>query len=323
MKISVLLLYFFVTLCPLSEGLPLNCPPPYLNEAAHLRSGKLCATLQLQTKPPCPGVSLSVSENVRLNPEKWHLESLSLKVEKACSFIVLKQDKESQHFPGGFYANITINSINAQSEFLCVCTKLHIRNRRAPTFQDFAMKHLLDNPADPSDTSYWKKAWDSATKYRVEVKNNNNIPRVQSFMPREEFNKKFTRDFKIKASNSRTLYRSENRMNIYDVTNKNGKIDVVKRYDYVVVDLDNNDRPIHYEPVSDESAEGLGKIKPGQSGASRLFKGWRGGVQQFEEAVEPVAEGENIAMTVIGAAPVTHAATIFAQILHVMTFFLI
>ncbi|KAL1278880.1 hypothetical protein QQF64_025553 [Cirrhinus molitorella] len=82
MKVSVLFLYFFVTLCPLSEGLPLTCPSPFLNEAAHLGSGKLCATLQLQSKFPCPSVSLAVSENVQVNPEKWHLESLSLKLKQ-------------------------------------------------------------------------------------------------------------------------------------------------------------------------------------------------------------------------------------------------
>lgn len=244
--------------------------------------------------------------------------------------MVFELDKEREHFPEGFYSNITINSIDTQSEFLCVCKKLHIRNRRTPTFNDFASKHLVDNPANPSNNNYWQKAWDSASKYRAEVKNSN-IPRKQSFMDRKYFNTKFTRDFKIKASNDRILYRSASRMPIFDVTNKNGRLFTVRRFDYIVVDLDNNDQPIHFEPVPEESAKPMERMKPGQtvsidrrSGASGASRGFGRVVQTVEEAVEPVAEGESIAMSVIGAtSTATSAATVFASIMHVLTFFLI
>ncbi|XP_048038449.1 keratin, type II cytoskeletal 2 epidermal-like [Megalobrama amblycephala] len=252
---TVILLYFFLAVCPLSDGSPLNCPSPFLNQSAHLGSGKLCATLQLQTKLPCLNVNLSVSENVPLNPEKWHLESLSLKVEQTCSFMVFQQDKERQHFPGGFYSNITINSIDTQSELVCVCTKLQIRQRRA-SFQDFDMRHLLDNPQPPSDNNYWQKVWESAMNYRKNhVKNPQNFkpPKTQSFMKREYFSENYKSEprFQIKASNNRILYRSEFQMDIYDVKLINGVLNVEKRYDYVVVALDNNGKPIHYEPVTD------------------------------------------------------------------------
>lgn len=242
--------------------------------------------------------------------------------------MVYELDKEREHFPEGFYSNIPINSIDSQSDFLCVCKKLHTRNRRTPTFNDFVNKHLVDNPADPSDNNYWKQAWDSASKYR-EVKNSN-IPRRQSFMDRKYFNTRFTRDFKIKASNNRMLYRSTNRMPIYDVTNKNGRLITVKRIDYVVVDLDNNDRPVHFEPVPEESFEPIEKMKPGEtvsigrSGASSGSRGLGRVVETVEEVVEPVAEGESIAMSVFGAtSTATSAATVFASITHFLTLFLI
>lgn len=80
MTTTVQLRYLFLAFYPISEGIRLNCPFSFLNQNAHLGSGKPCATMQLQTKLPCPSVNLSVSENERLNPAKWHLESLSLKV---------------------------------------------------------------------------------------------------------------------------------------------------------------------------------------------------------------------------------------------------
>ncbi|ROJ30567.1 hypothetical protein DPX16_1546 [Anabarilius grahami] len=213
MTAPVILLCFFLAFCALSVGTPLTCPPSFLNESTQQGSGRLCATLQLQAKLPCPSVNLTVRENEKLNPEKWHLESLSLKVEKACSFMVFKQDEQHQHFPGGFYANIPINSINTQSEFVCICTKLHIRHRRASTFDDFSRKHLVDNRADPSDNNYWQEAWDSATKYRRDVKKCRLIPETQSFMDRKHFTNEnlkdfFTRQFPIPSSNRRPLFRS-------------------------------------------------------------------------------------------------------------------
>ncbi len=119
-------------------------------------------------------------------------------------------------------------------------------------------------------------------------------------------------------------------MKIYDVTNNNDRIHVVERDDYAVVDLDNNDWPIHYEHVPKAFAESIRKMKSGETvsiekepDASRLFRGWRGEVQKWEEVVEPVAEGEDLTMSVIGATQVTQATTIFTQILHVFTIFLI
>ncbi|XP_067284850.1 uncharacterized protein [Pseudorasbora parva] len=330
MRTPAILLCFFLAFCPLSVGTPLKCPPPFLTESTQQGSGRLCATLQLQTKLPCPSVNLSVSEDVQLNPEKWRLESLSLKVEKTCSFKVSKQDEQCQHFPEGFYANIPINSINTQSEFLCSCSKLHIRHRRTPTFTDFSNKHLVDDPKGPNNKPYWRKKWNSANDYRKNVKKNNNTPRKQSFMDRKDFNQKFTRNFKIKASNNRILFRSENRMKIYDVTDNGSDIEIEERFDHAVVDLDNNDQPIHFEPVSEEFSEPLGKMKPGDTlsikrvnGPSRVSNTWRGGVQKFAEVAEPVAEGEDLAMSVIGPASAATQATLFASITQFLTLFFI
>ncbi|XP_048056686.1 uncharacterized protein LOC125274378 isoform X2 [Megalobrama amblycephala] len=254
MTTPVILLCFFLAFCPLSVGTPLTCPPSFLNESAQQGSGRLCATLQLQTKLPCPSVNLTVRENEKLNPEKWHLESLSLKVEKTCSFMVFKQDKLSQHFPGGFSSNIPINSIDTQSEFLCVCEKLHIRHRRAESsFYDFSMKHLVDNPADPSDNNYWQRVWDSATDYRRNVMKYKTIPPTQSFMDRryfttENMKKIFTRKYPIVSSNGRTSFRCSVTMDVYNVRQENGlKVDRI--HGYVVVGLNNNDMPVHYERV--------------------------------------------------------------------------
>ncbi|XP_059363502.1 streptococcal hemagglutinin-like isoform X2 [Carassius carassius] len=267
MTATVQLLYLFLAFCPVSEGIRLNCPFPFLNQNAHLGSGKPCATMQLQTNLSCPSVNLSVSENVRLDPAKWHLESLSLKVEKTCSFMVFQQDKESQHFPGGFYSNIDINSIITQKEFLCICPKLHNRYKRAPRAHDFNKKHLVDSPKSPCDTDYWKEKWDDAMNYRKKCANKNtefHEPETQSFMARQDLSdisKIFTRDLKyeIKGHNNKAhnniLYRSMNKMYIYDVKLENGVPKVCQRCDYVVAGLDNNGKPVHYQAVTKHIAE--------------------------------------------------------------------
>lgn len=78
-------------------------------------------------------------------------------------------------------------------------------------------------------------------------------PKIQSLMKRENFSKNFKAEprFQIKTSINRILYRSEFQMNVYYVELKNGVPDVKERYDYVVVALDNNGKPVHYEPLTD------------------------------------------------------------------------
>ncbi|ROJ30568.1 hypothetical protein DPX16_1547 [Anabarilius grahami] len=275
MTAPVILLCFFLAFCALSVGTPLTCPLSFLNESTQQGSGRLCATLQLQTKLPCPSVNLTVRENEKLNPEKWHLESLSLKVEKTCSFMVFKQDKPSQHFPGGFSSNIPINSINTQSEFLCICEKLHIRYRRA-TYDDFKKRHLVDNPPEHSDknyNSYWLEKFKQTANLRTTV------PLTQTYMNRKDFNKKFTRNFPIKIHDETPnacykesiLYRSENTKDIYDVSDEARHVD--KRQYCVVVALDNNGYPVHFEQTKDISQHlmQMGRRKPLQ--VKKVLKG--------------------------------------------------
>ncbi|XP_051744413.1 uncharacterized protein LOC127509591 isoform X2 [Ctenopharyngodon idella] len=273
MTAPVILLCFFLAFCPLSVGTPLTCPPLFLNESAQQGSGRLCATLQLQTKLSCPSVNLSVRENEKLNPEKWHLESLSLKVEKACSFMVFKQDKQHQHFPGGFYANIPKNSINKQSEFLCICTKLHIRYKRT-TPEDFKNRHLVDEHADQLDKNYWQDKWDKAANIRL------NVPTTQSFMVTKDFETlKFNfpiivYDKTPNAYRSKSkLFRSDRKIFIYDVSNtKESGLTVERRHDYVVVALKNG-KPVHFEQAKD-IAEHLEKMKSGETlNVKKVLKG--------------------------------------------------
>ncbi|XP_067227178.1 uncharacterized protein [Chanodichthys erythropterus] len=307
MTAPVILLCFFLAFCPLSVGTPLTCPLSFLNESAQQGSGRLCATLQLQTKLPCPSVNLTVRENEKLNPEKWHLESLSLKVEKTCSFMVSKQDEQHQHFPGGFYANIPINSIDTQSEFLCVCTKLHIRHRRAePSFYDFSRKHLVDNPADPSDNNYWQRVWDSATDYRRNVMKYKTIPKTQSFMDRRYFTTEniqriFTRQ--SQSSSGRPLFESSVTMDVYDVCQENG-LKVDRRHGYVVVGLDSNKMPVHYEKVKDHRALTVGALKTANGGKAAMTA--------IREGAAETEIGGGTAMTTIRE----RAASIFTEMFN-------
>lgn len=166
--------------------------------------------------------------------------------------MVFQQDKQCQHFPGGFYANIPKNSINTQLEFLCVCTKLHIRYKRA-TPEDFENRHLVDKHADPSDNNYWQDKWDKAANSRP------NVPTTQSFMVKEDFkNLKFNFPIKLYDETPKayrkesTLYRSDNKIDIYDVSKtKDSGLRVKMRHDYVVVALDNNRKPVHFEQAKD------------------------------------------------------------------------
>nr|XP_021327510.1 uncharacterized protein LOC110438745 isoform X2 [Danio rerio] len=242
---SVFLLYVLWALCPLSVGLYFTCPSS-LNLNPQQGSEKLCATLQLQRKFPCLSLSLSVSDNEQLSPETWHLESLSVKVEKNCSFMVIQQNKQIQHFPGGSYSSITINFISTHAEFLCICTKLHIRSKRAPTHNDFLQRHVLKTTDNP-DNNFWERVWSDSKNVRK------HLPHRQSFMALEEFNKiKFTKKFPIEVESNKTLYRSDCKIDIYYVNNENG-LQITQRYDYVVAKLDNNNKPVHFENAEDIS----------------------------------------------------------------------
>lgn len=227
--------------------------------------------------------------------------------------MVFTQDQQSQHFPGGFYANIPINY---KSEFLCICTKLHIRHRRTPTFKDFHSRHIVDGNDIPKDiknekfAKFWSNKFDDALKTRKQ-----DVPK-QTFIPKEYFNGDFkiNKDFKITFSDQKILYRSENKMDMYEVTKKNGApVDIKPRNDYAVFDVNNEDQPIHFEPVPRtflKPLENMQKGKPLKIKVNQVLK-WG-----------EVVEAEDVAMSVI-ATSAFFQASIFTSIMRYLVFFVV